>query len=104
MPMPCLTRMPYLHWPAILWLSLLAMTGQVQAQGPEYWLVSTRECPQILGADPLPFLQAFRVDSQGGLSRRDPAELVTTHRPVIFLVHGSYYTAEMSAREGRRIG
>jgi hypothetical protein len=98
-----LTRTRRLRGPAITLLSLLAMAGQVRAQGPEHWLVSTWDCPQILGSSPESFLQASRVDSQGRLLRRDPGELVATDRPVIFLVHGSYYTAEMAVREGRKM-
>lgn len=79
-------------------LLFLLLAGQ--ARGQEYWWVSTRASPQILGADPL--LQAFRLDPQQRLSRRDPAELVAhaTHRPLIVLVHGSYYTARAAVAEG----
>jgi hypothetical protein len=92
-----------LHTPAITSLWLLVMAGEVRAQSLEYWVVSTRACPQILGSDPGPFLQAFRVDSRGRLARRDPTELLATRRPVIFLVHGTYYTAEKAVNEGLRI-
>jgi len=101
--MTLLTRMWSPCAPAITWLSLLVMAGPARAQGLEYWVVSTRACPQILGSAPGPFLQAFRVDSRGRLARRDPAALLATHRPVIFLVHGTYYTAEKAVNEGLRI-
>jgi hypothetical protein len=103
--MDLLTGMRSLPGPAIAVLSLLAVAGPARAQGLEYWVVSTRDCPQILGSDPGPFLQASRLDPLGGLSRRDPAELerVAANRPVILLVHGSFYTADMAVKEGRRI-
>ena len=92
----------------LLCLSLLVLAaGQARGQGPnsQYWLLSTRACPQVLGADPAPFLQASRLDLRGRLSRREPAELLVmaTNRPVIFLVHGSYYTADMAVSEGLRV-
>jgi hypothetical protein len=98
-----LTRMRSIRGLPITMLCVLAMATQGRAQGLDYWVVSTRKCPQILGSDPVASLQAFRLDSRGRLSRRDPAELVATCRPVIFLVHGSYYTADMAVNEGRRI-
>jgi Alpha/beta hydrolase of unknown function (DUF900) len=84
---------------------LLLLLGQASGQSPEYWSVSTRGCPQVLGADPGPFLHAARLDSRGCMSRRDPAELQAgaTGRPVIFLVHGSYVTAGAATVEGLRI-
>jgi hypothetical protein len=41
-----------------LGLSLLLLG---QARGQEYWLVSTRACPQGLGSEPL--LHAYQLDS-----------------------------------------
>jgi hypothetical protein len=84
---------------------LLLLFGQARGQPPEYWYISTRACPQLLGAEPGPSLQVSRIDSQGFISRCDPGELqaAATGRPVIFLIHGSYYTADMAVREGPRI-
>ncbi len=78
---------------------------QARAQPPEYWYVSTRACLQVLGAEPGPSLQVSRFDSQGYISRCDPMELhaAASGRPVIFLIHGSYYTANMAVTEGPRI-
>jgi hypothetical protein len=84
---------------------LVLLFGQAHAQPPEYWYVSTRACPQVLGAEPGPSLQVCRFDSQGSVSRCDPGELhaAANRRPVIFLIHGSYYTAPMAVTEGPRI-
>jgi Alpha/beta hydrolase family len=84
---------------------LLLLFGQARGQPPEFWYVSTRDCPQILGAEPGPSLQVSRFDSQGFISRCDPEELraAASGRPVVFLIHGSYYTADMAIREGSRI-
>src|SRR4051794_27048074 len=106
MPRPLRTRC--LRWRfAGAWgpLSVLLVLAAGRAEGQEYWSVSTRACPQVLGSDPWPFLQASRLELQGRLSRRDPAELpvLAAHRPVVFLVHGSYYTADMAVSEGLRI-
>jgi hypothetical protein len=85
---------------------MFLLLGQARGQSPDFWRVSTRACPQILGSDPGPFLQAFRLDSQGCVSPRGPAELqlIAAGRPIILLVHGSYYTAGMANTEGLRIG
>jgi hypothetical protein len=84
---------------------LLSSLAQARAQSPDFWRISTRACPDILGSDPGPFLQAFQLDSQGDMSPRDPAELqaISAGRPIIFLVHGSYYTAGMADKDGLRI-
>jgi hypothetical protein len=83
---------------------ILFVPAAGRATAHEFWTVSTRACPQILGSDPRPFLQAFRLEHQGRFSRRDPAELQATPRPLIFLVHGSYYTAHTAVKEGLGIG
>src|SRR4051794_14599782 len=72
---------------------------------PDYWFVHTRACPQVMGSEPRPFLQTSWLDPRGCLSRRDPAELraMAVGRPVIFLVHGSYYSADQAVTEGLRI-
>jgi hypothetical protein len=81
-------------------LSLL-LVGE--ARGQEYWLVSTRACPQVLGSEP--FLHAYQLDSRGCMSERDIAEIqaAAIARPVIFLIHGSYFTADIAIAEGIRI-
>jgi hypothetical protein len=81
---------------------VLLLFGQARAQPPELWFISTRACSQVLGAEPGPSLQVSRFDSQGHISRCDPGELhaAASGRPVIFLIHGSYYTADMAITEG----
>jgi hypothetical protein len=84
---------------------LLLLFGQAHAHPPEYWYVSTRACPQVLGTEPGPSLQVSRFDSQGCISSCDAGELqaAANRRPVILLIHGSYYTAPMAVTEGPRI-
>jgi pimeloyl-ACP methyl ester carboxylesterase len=84
---------------------VLLLFGQARGQPPEYWYVSTRACVQDLGAEPGPSLQVSRFDSQGCISRSDPGELqaAANGRPVILLIHGSYYTAPMAITEGPQI-
>jgi hypothetical protein len=85
---------------------MFLLLGQVRGQSPDFWRVSTRACQQTLGSDPGPSLQACRLDFRGRMSPRDPAELqvISAGRPIIFLAHGSYYTAGMANTEGLRIG
>ena len=87
--------------PALLLALLPLGMAQAQAPCPEYWMLATRGCPQVLGTDPAPFLRAYRLES-GRLACRDPAELIAASpgRPVILLIHGSYFTARMAAAEG----
>jgi hypothetical protein len=84
---------------------LVLLFGQAHAQPPEYWCVSTRACPQALGSEPGPSLQVSRFDSQGYMWRSVAGEFqaAVKGRPVIFLIHGSYYTAPMAVTEGPRI-
>jgi pimeloyl-ACP methyl ester carboxylesterase len=84
---------------------MVLLVGQAHAQPPEYWYLSTRTCPQVLGAEPGPSLQLSRFDSQGHMWRCDAADLhvAVEGRPVIFLIQGSYYTAPMAVIEGSRI-
>lgn len=76
-----------------------------QASGREFWVVRTRPCSQVMGTDPWASLTASRLDTQGYLARRDPSALpgLAGSRPVIILVHGSYYNAEQAFIEGIRI-
>ncbi|HMB04987.1 MAG TPA: hypothetical protein VKP69_14760, partial [Isosphaeraceae bacterium] len=112
------TYPPRLQIPAIKiqFLSLLLLTPPAYSQVgqacvppprpyPDYWFVHTRACPQVMGTDPRPFLQASWLDSRGCLAMRDPADLaaMAIGRPVIFLVHGSYYSADRAVTEGLRI-
>jgi hypothetical protein len=100
-------RIPLAAMVILLAPSAMGPTGYArgQASGPEFWLVQTRDCPQILGADPWSTLQVSRLDEKGRLAKRKPSELptATAGRPVVILVHGSYYSAEMAAAEGLQI-
>jgi Alpha/beta hydrolase family len=84
---------------------LVLLFGQAHAQPPEYWCVSTRACPQALGSEPGPLLQVSRFDAQGHMWRcvAGGFQAAVKGRPVIFLIHGSYYTAPMAVTEGPRI-
>ena len=91
--------------PLVLVLFLLSEArGQSAGDAPEYWVLSTQDCAQVLGSDaPLP-LRAHRME-MGGLTPRDPAELLArvAGRPVIFLLHGSYIPAGRATVEGQQI-
>jgi Alpha/beta hydrolase family len=84
---------------------LVLLLGQTRAQPPEYWYVSTRACPQALGSEPGPSLEVSRFDSQGRIWGCLNADLQASvnGRPIIILIHGSYYTAPMAVTEGPRI-
>ncbi|WP_435020767.1 alpha/beta hydrolase [Tundrisphaera sp. TA3] len=75
------------------------------ASGREFWHVQTRACPQVMGTDPWPTLRASRLEAGGCMARRDPSELLglAGTRPVVILVHGSYYNADQAVAEGDRI-
>ena len=89
---------------ALLLTLLPPGAARAQSACPEYWTVSTRACPQVLGSDPSPFLEVRRLES-GRMAPRQPADLIAASagRPVIVLVHGSYYNAFTAADEGARL-
>lgn len=90
--------------PAILLTLMPPGAAHAQSTCPEYWTVATRGCPQALGSDPTPYLQACRLEA-GCLVPRQPTELIAASmgRPVVVLVHGSYYDASAAAEEGARM-
>src|SRR4028119_1815567 len=59
-------------FPALLLALLPLGMAQAQAPCPEYWMLTTRGCPQVLGTDPAPFLRAYRLAS-GRLAWRGTA-------------------------------
>jgi hypothetical protein len=63
-----------------------------------FWIVNTRDCPQVMGTDPWPCLQVLHFNDRGELEEREPAELLaqTVGHPVFIQVQGSLATAEMA--------
>lgn len=63
-----------------------------------FWIVQTRDCPQVMGTDPWPCLKVFHFDARGELVRRDPREMFaqTVGRPVFIQVQGSLTTPDIA--------
>jgi hypothetical protein len=63
-----------------------------------FWIVQTRDCPQVMGTDPWPCLKTLRFDVQGQLVERDPGELLAqvAGRPVLIQVQGHLTTADIA--------
>ncbi|QDV39379.1 alpha/beta hydrolase family protein [Tautonia plasticadhaerens] len=57
----------------------------------DFWVIRTAEAPQVMGSDPWPHLQAYRLDSLGLLAPADPGALLTqaAGRPVVIMVQGN---------------
>ena len=64
----------------------------------QFWIVSSRECPQEMGTDPWPCLKCRHFDEQGELVEVDPAALFarTVGRPVFIQVQGSLTTPDVA--------
>jgi hypothetical protein len=79
---------PETGWPFV-WLDhFKPRTERVR----NFWVVSTRDCPQEMGTDPCPCLQVLHFNENGELEERDPAELfeqVVGH-PVLIQVQGNF--------------
>jgi hypothetical protein len=64
-----------------------------------FWVVQTRDCPQVMGTDPWPCLKVFHFDDAGGLVERDPAEMfqqVAEGRVAFVQVQGSLTTPDIA--------
>jgi hypothetical protein len=62
------------------------------------WIVNTRNCPQVMGTDPLPCLTVLHFNDRGELVPRDLRELLaqTIGRPVFIQVQGSLTTPDIA--------
>lgn len=63
-----------------------------------FWIVQTRDCPQVMGSDPWPCLKVLHFDARGNLVERPAAEMFaqTVGRPVFVQVQGSLTTADIA--------
>jgi hypothetical protein len=63
-----------------------------------FWVVNTRECPQVMGTDPWPCLKVRRFDARGELAEVDPSVLLaqTAGRTVLIQVQGSLTTPDVA--------
>ncbi len=63
-----------------------------------FWVVSTRDCPQVMGTDPWPCLKVRHFNADGELVEFDPSALLaqTAGRPVLIQVQGSLTTPDVA--------
>ena len=62
----------------------------------QFWVVQTRDCPQVLGADPWPKLKVLRFDAEGEMVERPIDELLAqvAGHPTLVQVQGSLTTPD----------
>jgi hypothetical protein len=60
------------------------------------WIVDTRQCPQVMGTDPWPYLRVRHFNAVGDLVQVDPAIMLnqTIGRPVLVQVQGNLTTSD----------
>jgi hypothetical protein len=63
-----------------------------------FWIVDTRQCPQVMGTDPWSCLRVRHFNADGDLVQVDPAALLsqTVGRPVLIQVQGSLTTPDIA--------
>ncbi|MHB1558149.1 MAG: hypothetical protein ACYC61_11860, partial [Isosphaeraceae bacterium] len=63
-----------------------------------FWVVNTRDCPQVMGTDPWPCLKVRHFNADGELVEFDPSALLhqTAGRPVLIQVQGSLTTPDVA--------
>jgi hypothetical protein len=81
-------------WPFVLLHFFTPQSERVE----RFWLVQTRDCPQVMGSDPWQSLKVLHFDSAGELVPRDPGELFAqaVGRPVFIQVQGSLTTPDVA--------
>ena len=85
---------PRTGWPFVFLDHFKARPERVE----QFWIVSTRDCPQEMGTDPWPRLRCRHFDDQGDLVDVDPAMLFaqTLGKPVFIQVQGSLTTPDVA--------
>ena len=85
---------PRTGWPFV-WLDHFRPRPERMEQ---FWVVSTRDCPQVMGSDPWPRLVVKHFDDEGRLVPVDPGGLMAQadHRPVFIQVQGSLTTPDIA--------
>ena len=64
----------------------------------KFWVVQTRDCPQVMGSDPWAYLKVLHFNADGELVPRDSNELLAqaVGRPVFIQVQGSLTTPDIA--------
>ena len=85
---------PRTGWPFVLLDHFKPRPEQVE----RFWVVQTRDCPQVMGTDPWPHLKVLHFDADGALVERDPRELFAqcAGRVVLVQVQGSLTTPDIA--------
>ncbi|WP_406696304.1 hypothetical protein V5E97_35455 [Singulisphaera sp. Ch08] len=85
---------PRSGWPFVFLHYFSPKPEQVE----RFWIVQTRNCPQVMGSDPLPCLKLLHFDDRGDVVQRDPSEMLaqTVGRPVFIQVQGSLTTPDIA--------
>jgi hypothetical protein len=81
-------------WPMTFLYHFVPQPDRVE----RFWIVHTRDCPQVMGTDSWPCLKVLHFDARGELVQRDPRELFeqTVGRPVFIQVQGSLTTPDIA--------
>jgi hypothetical protein len=81
-------------WPFVFLFHFAPKPERVE----RFWIVHTRDCPQVMGTDPWPCLKVLHFNAQGMLEHRDPREMFaqTIGRPVFIQVQGSLTTPDIA--------
>lgn len=81
-------------WPFVLLHFFTPRPEQVE----KFWVVHTRDCPQVMGSDPWANLKVLHFDAQGELVPRDPSEFLAqaVGRPVLIQVQGNLTTPDIA--------
>jgi hypothetical protein len=85
---------PRTGWPFVFMDHFMPRPDRVA----QFWIVSTRKCPQEMGSDPWPCLRCLHYDDRGELVEVDPALLFaqTVGKPVFIQVQGSLTTPDVA--------
>jgi hypothetical protein len=85
---------PRTGWPLVFLDHFAPRADRVE----QFWIVSTRDCPQKMGTDPWSWLKVRRFDARGVLVEVDPAILFaqTVGKPVFIQVQGSLTTPDIA--------
>jgi hypothetical protein len=85
---------PRTGWPFVL----LDQFRPREERLASFWIVSTRDCPQVMGTEPWPCLKVEHFDDTSALVAVDPAVLFeqTVGRPVSIQLQGSLTTPDVA--------
>jgi len=85
---------PRTGWPFVLLDHFRPRSEKVE----RFWVVQTRDCPQVMGTDPWPKLKVLHFNAKGDLEERDPSELLAqvAGRVALVQVQGSLTTPDIA--------